>query len=148
MPETSKSKAFGQNKEGFSSPEISSNTLSKSNKPEKIRKSEIPKKIANRMARRVAFTTGLPTISGMGVFIGSYFLVSKGIADIPPILTLLTSASLFLIGLIGLSYGMFSASWEDSPGSFLGLENIRKNFSRVRESINAGKKSTKKKSIN
>ena len=43
-------------------------------------KSSIPKYVANRMARRIAFTTGIPTLSGMGVFIGSYLLISKGIA--------------------------------------------------------------------
>ena len=44
--------------------------------------SGIPKYVANRMARRIAFTTGIPTLSGMGVFIGSYFLISKGIAAV------------------------------------------------------------------
>ena len=39
----------------------------------------------------------------MGVFIGSYILISKGIADISPTLTLVTSAACFLVGLIGLS---------------------------------------------
>ena len=48
------------------------------------KQSGIPKYVANRMARRIAFTTGIPTLSGMGVFIGSYFLISKGIAEIAP----------------------------------------------------------------
>ena len=92
------------------------------------------------MARRVAFTTGLPTITGMGVFISSYLLVSKGILDIPPVLTLIISAGCFLFGLLGLSYGMFSASWDDKPGTLLGLENIRPNIGRMRDSITASTK--------
>ena len=87
------------------------------------------------MASRVVFTTGLPTVSGMGVFIGSYVLVSKGIYEIPPFLTLLTSAACFLIGLVGLSYGILSASWENSPGSLLGFENINTNISRMRSAF-------------
>ncbi len=95
------------------------------------RESGIPKAVADRMVRRVAFTTGLPTLSGMGVFVGSYFVVSRGIAEIPPGITLLSSAGCFLIGLIGLSYGLLSASWDESPGSFIGLENIRTNIGRI-----------------
>ena len=101
--------------------------------------SGIPKPVANRMARRIAFTTGLPTISGMGVFIGSYFLISKDIVDVPPAITLVSSAALFLLGLIGLSYGILSASWDKNPGTILGLENIRPNIKRMRASFNSQK---------
>ncbi len=96
------------------------------------RDSAIPKEVANRMARRIAITTGLPTFCGMGVFVVSYLIVSKGIADIAPALTLLISAVCFMLGLFGLSYGILSASWENSPGSLLGLENIRPNIGKVR----------------
>jgi len=80
----------------------------------------------------------------MGVFIVSYILVSKGIADIPPGLTLFGSAACFLLGLLGLSYGILSASWEDSPGSILGLENIRPNISRMRSAFQQIKQSKDK----
>ena len=102
-------------------------------KPQK--QSGIPKQVANRMARRIALTTGLPTFSGMGVFVGSYILVSKGIIDVPPGITLLCSAACFLLGLFGLSYGILSASWEKSQGSFLGLENIKPNLTRMRSAF-------------
>ena len=105
------------------------------NKRKSKRESGIPKPVANRMARRIAFTTGIPTIGGMGVFIGSYLLISRGIADIPPAITLLTSAACFLIGLIGLSYGILSASWENNPGTILGLENIKPNIQRMRDAF-------------
>lgn len=106
----------------------------KTNKRKK-RESFIPKVVANRMARRVVFTTGLPTLSGMGVFIVSYILIIKGITDVPPAITLASSALCFLIGLIGLSYGILSASWDDSPGSLLGFENIQPNIERMRKAF-------------
>ncbi len=106
----------------------------------KSEKSGIPKYVANRMARRIAFTTGIPTISGMGVFIGSYFLISKGIADISPTLTLVSSAICFLIGLLGLSYGILSASWDFNPGSFLGFENIKPNIKRMKDAFKTNQK--------
>ncbi len=129
------------NNESYSSPKFS-NEIKKieTNSPKKKkRQSAIPKPIANRMARRIALTTGLPTFSGMGIFVGSYLIVSKGIAEIPPGITLLSSAACFLTGLLGLSYGILSASWDESPGSFLGFENIRPNIGRVRSAFKENK---------
>ncbi len=97
----------------------------------------IPDAVANRMARRIAIGTGIPTLLGMGVFIASYLLVSRSILDIPPALTLLGSGACFLLGVLGLSYGVLSASWEEAPGTLLGLEQIGKNIERLRQSIRA-----------
>ena len=97
----------------------------------------IPEAVANRMARRIAVATGIPTVLGMGVFIGSYVLVSRQILDIPPGATLVASGACFLLGVLGLSYGVLSASWEDQPGSLLGTEQIGVNIGRLRASIKA-----------
>lgn len=97
----------------------------------------IPDAVANRMVRRIAIATGTPTVLGMGVFVTSYLLVSRDVLDIPPGLTLVGSGAFFLLGLLGLSYGVLSASWEDGPGSLLGLEQIGVNISRVRASVRA-----------
>ena len=103
----------------------------------------IPKAVANRMARRVAVFTGLPTLASMGVFVGSYVLITQGIADIPTGTTLGVSGLFFLLGLAGLSYGVLSASWDPQPGTLLGIENISTNLQRLRTSIRA-QKGTKK----
>lgn len=95
----------------------------------------IPPAVANRMARRIAIATGLPSLLGMGVFIASYVLVSRSILEIPPGVTLVASGACFLLGLLGLSYGVLSASWEDAPGSLLGLEQIGVNVGRLRSSL-------------
>ena len=125
---------------GFSSkssaPKIEVKDSSKNTRNE----SGIPKYVANRMARRIAFTTGIPTLSGMGVFIGSYFLISKGIAEISPTVTLVSSAMCFLVGLLGLSYGILSASWDFKPGSLLGFENIKPNINRMKDAFKSSKK--------
>jgi hypothetical protein len=101
------------------------------------RQQVIPEAVANRMARRVAIATGIPTVMGMGVFVGSYLLVSRQILDIPPGATLAASGGCFLLGLLGLSYGVLSASWEPQPGSLLGSEQIGLNIGRLRESVRA-----------
>ncbi len=124
---------------GFSNktlaPKIKPKSSSKATKKEGI-----PSYVANRMARRIAFTTGIPTLSGMGVFVGSYFLISKGIAEISPTLTLVSSAICFLVGLLGLSYGILSASWDLNPGSFLGFENIKPNINRMKDAFKTSQK--------
>jgi hypothetical protein len=99
----------------------------------------IPEAVANRMARRVAIATGIPTLMGMGVFVGSYLLVSRQIVDIAPGLTLTASGGCFLLGLLGLSYGVLSASWESQPGSLLGTEQLGLNISRLRQSMAAAR---------
>ena len=94
--------------------------------------SGIPKYVADRMARRIFFTAGIPTIMGMSVFVISYIIVTRNIAEIPPSSTIAISALFFLLGLGGLSFGILSASWDKEPGSFFGIENIPLNIERAK----------------
>ena len=98
----------------------------------KITSSGIPKYVADRMARRIFFTAGIPTVMGMSVFVVSYIIVTRNIAEIPPSSTIAISALFFLLGLAGLSFGILSASWDKEPGSFFGIENIPMNIQRAK----------------
>ena len=98
----------------------------------KVQSNGIPKYVADRMAKRIFFTAGIPTLLGMSVFVISYIIVTRKIAEIPPSSTIAISALFFLLGLGGLSYGILSASWDKDPGSFLGLENIPLNIQRAK----------------
>ena len=100
--------------------------------PPKTSTSGIPKYVADRMARRIFFTAGIPTIMGMSVFVISYIIVTRNIAEIPPSSTIAISALFFLLGLAGLSFGILSASWDKEPGSFFGIENIPMNIQRAK----------------
>ncbi|MDC3171342.1 PAM68 family protein [Prochlorococcus sp. AH-716-E13] len=100
--------------------------------PKKKQSSGIPKYVADRMARRIFFTAGIPTIMGMSVFVVSYIIVTRNIAEIPPSSTIAISALFFLLGLGGLSFGILSASWDKEPGSFFGIENISLNIERAK----------------
>ena len=97
--------------------------------------SGIPKYVADRMARRIFFTAGIPTIMGMSVFVVSYIIVTRNIAEIPPSSTIAISALFFLLGLGGLSFGILSASWDKEPGSFFGIENIPLNIERAKSAF-------------
>ena len=100
--------------------------------PKNKSSSGIPKYVADRMAKRIFFTAGIPTLLGMSVFVISYFIVTKNIAEIPPSSTIAISALFFLLGLAGLSFGILSASWDKEPGSFFGIENIPMNIQRAK----------------
>ena len=136
----SKSKRSGQaSARGLArvAPDPKAKTQQAIHAPKSKTQQAIPDAVANRMARRIALATGLPTIMGMGVFIGSYVLVSLHVLDIPPSATLLASGGCFLLGLLGLSYGVLSASWEEAPGSLWGTEQIPLNFGRIKISLRA-----------
>lgn len=104
------------------------------------RRSGIPDHVSNRMVRRVLLLSGVPTLLAMGVFVLSYVLMSQGIMRIEPIVTIGVSGVFFVLGLLGLSYGVLSASWDDGPGSLLGLEQLGKNLQRLRASLRTTKR--------
>jgi hypothetical protein len=41
------------------------------------------------------------------------------------------------LGVLGLSYGVLSASWEPEPGTLLGTEQLGLNIGRLRQSLRA-----------
>jgi len=84
-------------KTAFANLEKTSNTVT----TPKRSSSGIPKYVADRMARRIFFTAGIPTILGMSVFVVSYIIVTRNIAEIPPSSTIAISALFFLLGLAG-----------------------------------------------
>ena len=130
----SKKKIKNKKKKNLSDTNAFSNLDQSSNvvKPSRRSSSGIPKYVADRMARRIFFTAGIPTIMGMSVFVVSYIMVTSNIAEIPPSSTIAISALFFLLGLAGLSFGILSASWDKEPGSFFGIENIPMNIQRAK----------------
>jgi hypothetical protein len=105
----------------------SSNTSSTSNNS-----STIPEVVSRRMARRMAFFSGIPTGLGMLTFIISYFVVSQHLYKLPTIAVLIISLGFFGLGVLGLTYGVLSASWDENRvGSWLGLDEFKTNFGRA-----------------
>ena len=86
-------KKISSEKTAFSNLENPSSTVVTKKKSS----SGIPKYVADRMARRIFFTAGIPTIMGMSVFVVSYIIVTRNIAEIPPSSTIAISALFFLL---------------------------------------------------
>ena len=98
------------------------------------RDSGIPDEVNRRIARRVAIFCGVPTGLGLTTFVVSYFLVSKHIVDLPTSAVVLLSMLFLGIGVVGLSYGAISASWDEGRvGSWWGSEEFKTNFGHLRE---------------
>ncbi|MEM9161456.1 MAG: PAM68 family protein [Cyanobacteria bacterium P01_F01_bin.4] len=92
----------------------------------------IPEVVSRRMIRRMVAFSGVPTVLGLGVFVGAYFLISRQILEFPKSLVLVLSLACFGLGFLGLSYGVLSASWEeDTEGSLLGTTEFSLNFGRM-----------------
>ena len=100
----------------------------------------IPEAVSKRMISRIAVFCGAPTLLGISTFFVSYLIVSKGLFDLPNTAVLLVSLGCFGLGVLGLSYGVLSASWdEETSGSTLGWEEFNTNFGRMREAWRAAK---------
>jgi Photosynthesis affected mutant 68 len=92
----------------------------------------IPKVVSDRMARRMVSFCAVPTLLGMLTFVVSYFAVTSGF-KLPNVVVLLVSMGFLGLGVIGLSYGILSASWdEERVGTRLGYEEFSTNFGRLR----------------
>jgi hypothetical protein len=104
----------------------------------------IPEVVSQRMIRRVAAFCGIPTALGITALVVSYLLVSYAHIQLPPIAVLLVNMGLFGLGVLGITYGVLSASWdEERPGTLLGLGEFSTNWGRMVE----GWRETRKKNV-
>ncbi len=99
----------------------------------------IPKEVSRRMVRRMAILSISPIAVGVSIFFLSYYLLSRQIVTFAPIVTLLTTMGCFGLGVVGLTYGMLSASWDDEPGSLVGFDEFKLNFGRIMDARKASK---------
>jgi hypothetical protein len=92
----------------------------------------IPEVVSNRMVKRMALFSGVPTALGMLSFVAFYGVVSQGLLEIPTYVVFAVSLLCFGLGVVGLSYGVFSTSWdEEQAGSGWGWTEFQLNFGRT-----------------
>lgn len=126
-----------------SAPKLSAKS-SKANKKQKKTKNKkkrenapsaiIPKVVSNRMIRRVGIFSGIPTLLAFLTIPASYLITEQGWIDFPSSVVLFASITFLILGLVGVSYGIISASWdEELNGSALGISEFRLNLGRIQE---------------
>lgn len=92
----------------------------------------IPEEVTQRMIKRMVVFSGIPSFLGMATFVVSYFAVSKLDYDLPNSAVLLVSLGFFGLGVVGLSYGILSASWDlGESGSLFGTQEFSMNLGRM-----------------
>ncbi len=92
----------------------------------------IPDAVSKRMMRRMAILSGVPTALGIFTFVGSYWIVTQTDWELPNIAVVLVSMGCFGLGVVGLSYGVLSASWdEERVGSLIGWQDFTQNLGRT-----------------
>ncbi|AMW29109.1 MULTISPECIES: PAM68 family protein [Arthrospira] len=100
----------------------------------------IPEVVSQRMVSRMVFLSGIPLLMAISTFVGSYFIVTNEIFPLPNTAVLLVSLGCFGLSVVGLSYGVLSASWdEDLSGSFLGWQEFKINLGRAIEAWKEGR---------
>ncbi len=92
----------------------------------------IPQVVSQRMIRRVAGFSGIPTALGISTLIASYLLLIYAKINLPHFAVLLVNMGLFGLGVVGITYGVLSASWDEQRvGSLLGWSEFTTNWARM-----------------
>jgi hypothetical protein len=92
----------------------------------------IPDAVSKRMAKRMAVFCGVPTVLSFSSFIGAYFVNTRTELSLPNSLVFSASLGFLVLGVLGLSYGVLSSSWDETAtGSLLGVDEFRTNFGRM-----------------
>lgn len=103
--------------------------------------SAIPDVVSKRMGRRMAIFCGIPSALGMLSLLVFYWLKVNKVVELPPYLAFAVSFGFLGLGVLGLSYGLFSSSWdEERAGSTLGGDEFKLNLGRTRDAWKASKK--------
>jgi hypothetical protein len=120
------------------------NTKKQTSDRQKAATGAIPEVVSKRMVRRMALFCGIPTALGMLSFVFFYWIVSNELLEIPSSAVGAVSLGLFGLGVLGLSYGIFSTSWdEDRLGGWLGAKEFKVNFGRMRSAWRAAREEAK-----
>ncbi|XP_006656932.1 protein PAM68, chloroplastic-like [Oryza brachyantha] len=103
------------------------------------RDAAIPEVVTNRMMRRVGVSVGAPLAVGVGFFPAFYYLKTVAKVDVPTWIPFGVSFVFFGAALLGVSYGIVSASWDPSrEGSLLGWSEARRNWPVFWDSLRGG----------
>ena len=102
--------------------------------------SAIPDLVSKRMGKRMAVFCGIPSVLGMSSLFIFYWLKVKEIVELPPYLAMAVSFGFLGLGVFGLSYGLFSACWdEDRAGTLMGFDEFKINLGRTKDAWKASK---------
>jgi len=87
---------------------------------------------------------GIPLFGVMGAFVVFWYLATYKNYEFQPALVAFSTIGILGVGLVGITFSVMSASWDDDEeGSALGFDEFKTNF----DSIKGGLKRTKQNAI-
>jgi len=96
----------------------------------------IPERVAQRMGKRMLPFVGIPLFGVMGAFVLFWYLATYKNMEFQPTLVAYSTIGIMAIGLLGITYSVMSASWdEEVEGSLTGVDEFRKNLGSVQEGL-------------
>jgi Photosynthesis affected mutant 68 len=108
---------------------------------------QIPQEVNGRIVRRMALFCGIPTSLGFATFIASYVIVTNHWFELPNTAVVLLSMGCLGLGVLGLTYGALSTSWEENKlGSWFGWQEFQQNFGNIVEAWKSQQKGKDKNS--
>lgn len=96
----------------------------------------VPEIVADRMIGRIAAFFGVPVFGGLTIFVGAFLYSKQTDTVIQPNIVAYATQVPFVLGLLGITYGILSASWEpENKGSTLGLDEFKTNVGRIKNGL-------------
>jgi len=96
----------------------------------------IPERVAQRMGKRMLPFVGIPLFGVMGTFVLFWYFATYKNMEFQPTLVAYSTIGVMTIGLLGITYSVMSASWdEDVEGSLTGVDEFKKNLGSVQEGL-------------
>lgn len=95
----------------------------------------VPELVANRMLGRIIVLAGLPVFGGLAIFVGAFFYFKKYDLVVQPAMVAYATQVPFILGLLGITYGILSSSWDKEEGSMLGIDEFKTNLQRVKDGL-------------
>ena len=100
----------------------------------------VPEVVTNRMLKRIAIFAGSPVVFGMLLFPLFYYIKKVQGIDLPVWAVYIVQTTIFGGGLLGISYGIISTSFDERrEGSFLGWNEFKANLPQVLSSFGGRK---------
>lgn len=141
-----KKKKTSKKQSPINQPEIQKYSRNSAYNPDNAQLSAIPEVVSQRMIKRMAAFSGIPTALGITLFLAFYWVVSHQWFKVPTPAVVLSTMALFGLGVLGLSYSILSTCWdEERTGNWLGWSEFRLNTQRLFSAWKAARQEAREK---
>ncbi|GMH86918.1 hypothetical protein TrST_g4843 [Triparma strigata] len=106
----------------------------------------IPEQVAGRMTQRMWGFVGVPFGGCVALFCWFYYQAKVENVRYEPMLVASGTVGLLVVGLLGITYSLLSASWDDEEEGSEGIGGVKTfndNLDRIKEGVGRGRKNIK-----